>query len=238
MAKEGGVRSIFFDCLLNLFFPKKCVCCGKYNHFLCFECASAIQKVRTLTCLYCGKISKSAAVCVNCKKSKNIYFSSALIAANYNSKPVKEIIHNLKYCGLTDLANMCGELVKDSLSRIEIYGDYLITYVPLHWKKERKRGYNQSKLIAQYVAKELNIPFCDLLEKTVDTKNQVGLKKVDRLTNIVGAFKILNKNLVNGKKVIIIDDVITTGSTLNECAKILKENGAKKIIVAVVAKNV
>jgi len=238
MLNVVDVASRIYCILGDIFFPKKCVCCGKYGDYLCYGCVSEIVKIRTPICHYCGRISANGMVCKKCKKRESIYFHSLIVAADYHSLPVKKMIHNLKYSGLIDLSSYCGELVFESLNNVIKDNSYIVTSVPLYWKRERKRGFNQSKLIAQYVAKLLQFPYFDLIKKICDTKNQVGLNKSERVNNLISSFEICDINLVKGKNIVLIDDVVTTGSTLNECSKMLIKSGAKRVIVAVVAKNI
>lgn len=109
--------------------------------------------------------------------------------------------------------------------------------IPLHKSRERQRGFNQAKLMAEYVADYFNLPLVEDLERIKKTESQAKMKnKEERLKNISGCFKITNPNSIKEKNVVLIDDVFTTGDTINEAIKILKENGAKKIIALVAAK--
>lgn len=112
----------------------------------------------------------------------------------------------------------------------------LIVSVPMHKDKRRSRGYNQSELIAKYAAKQLGIPFNgDVLIKISESKSQSTLSRSDRLLNVNGLFKTFDDEVVNKKNILIVDDIITTGSTLNQCCKALKKAGARSVVAAVVA---
>jgi len=109
--------------------------------------------------------------------------------------------------------------------------------VPLHQKRLNLRGFNQSELIAKYVAKKLGLAYVDCIKRIRDTKPQVTLKRGERRENVLDSFEC-NSSEIEDKKIVLIDDVSTTGATLSECAKALKARGAKKIIAAVVARNI
>ena len=127
---------------------------------------------------------------------------------------------------------MKGEL-KEFFERYNI--DYIIP-VPLHIKRESERGYNQAGYIAKEVAKEFNKEYYpNILRRVKNTKAQSGLARGDRQSNIKDAFKVEWKECIEGKNILIVDDVITTGGTVRECSKVLKENGAKKVFVLALA---
>jgi len=222
--------------LLDIFFPKRCVCCRKFGAYLCFDCAKEIEYIKTDTCPECGKISHGAKYCRNCRARAKTKLSSLIIAANYHCPPVKEMIHNLKYCGLTELSEHLGEILCQKLSSIDSK-NYIIVPVPLYKKRQNSRGFNQSALIARYTAQKLGLEYADCLKRLRDTKPQVELKRGERQKNVLDSFKCAS-SIVERRNVLLIDDVATTGATLSECAKALKTAGAKKIIAAVVARNV
>ena len=110
--------------------------------------------------------------------------------------------------------------------------------VPLHKNRQDLRGFNQSELIARKLSKKLNLPGGCALARTKDTEAQVSLSREFRLTNLVGAFTCTDKEFITGKNILLVDDVATTLSTLNECARALKDAGAKKVWGIVVARRV
>ena len=112
----------------------------------------------------------------------------------------------------------------------------LIISVPLHMKRQRERGYNQSQLIANYTAHQLGIPYKNnVLIKISESKSQSTLRRNERLLNVQGLFKTVNAKEINNKNILIIDDIITTGSTVNQCSKALKEAGARSVIAGAIA---
>ena len=254
------IRLISSFFLLDIFFPKFCVGCGEYGNYVCEKCVKEIEIIKTSTCPECGKISPLGKFCSKCKQKLNIELSGIIVAANYEVGPTREMIHHLKYSGFTELSDLLGELIVQRMlfepslrgvidEAIYLNGlprpkdrsrndrkDTILIPVPLHVNKQTKRGFNQSELIAQYVSNRTKIPFKNALARVKQTESQVGLTGSERRSNLEGAFVVNKKSLVSGKSIFLVDDVTTTYSTLNECAKELKSAGAKKVYGLVVAK--
>lgn len=232
--KTKPMREIFLDIL----FPKRCVECGKAGDFVCFDCASKIETIKTSTCSVCGKISKSGQFCSGCKTKWNLELSGLIVAAHYDVGPTKEMIHHLKYSGFTGLACSLSEIIYQSLKNNMPKDPLVIVPVPLHKNREGLRGFNQSELIAKELSKKLNISGGCAISRLKDTKTQVSLNRKLRLQNLDGAFVCEDREFVEGKNILLIDDVATTLTTLNECAKALKAAGAKKVWGVVVARRI
>lgn len=152
-------------------------------------------------------------------------------------KELQHAVHSLKYEKKFNVGIFLGKTLADNIKRKR--PDWridLIIPIPLHQLKKAERGYNQSFYIAKGIEKILDIPFSDKVVKRIKyTKSQTTMTLSEREANISGAFKVKNKNAVNGKTILIIDDVITTGATISECGNILLEAGAKNIYAASVA---
>lgn len=224
------------DFILDIFFPKRCVQCGTFGGFVCFECVGKIEKYKTPTCPECGRITEFGQYCSRCKARTGTHLSGLIIAAKYEAGPVKEMVHHLKYSGITALADLLGELVVERLDGKLPKGDLITVPVPLHKKREAERGFNQSELLARYISKRLDIPGGIALLRMRRTESQVKLSGMERRRNLVGVFQCVDPELIDKKTVLLIDDVTTTGSTLNECAKVLKAAGAKAVWGVVVAR--
>lgn len=162
--------------------------------------------------------------------------SGIIICANYGSGPVKEMIHEFKYNGILEFAEMLGELMVERLKIGLPKGELVVVPVPLHRCRQGQRGFNQSELLARYVSKKLKLHGGLALSRVKNTDPQVGKSGMYRKTNIESAFRIEDKEFIEGKTVLLVDDVATTGSTLNECAKVLKSSGAKSIWGVVVSR--
>lgn len=204
----------FWKILQELLFPRFCVGCGRIFTFLCTNCYEDIDFF-TLP--------------LSVKLEPN-YLNNLLACANYSS-PISNLIKELKYNKIKGLSQVCAHIMYYSMN---IPGTDFITSVPLHPKRQQERGFNQAQEIAMELSLLLNIPYVETLKRTRHTINQASLHdKEKRLVNLKNIFE-LNKNvslqLMKNKSIIIIDDVTTTGTTLNECAKVLKQSGAKTVI--------
>jgi len=149
-------------------------------------------------------------------------------------------IQRFKYSSEIHLASPLGELLsrfaKTALSHPE---EFLTVPVPLHRRRLRERGFNQSVLLAKAVSSGLEIRLdCLTLIRKRDTRSQTGLGKKERRSNVANAFSVTSADIFNGKKVLLVDDVITTGYTFNECAKVLKKSGALEVICLALARTV
>lgn len=142
---------------------------------------------------------------------------------------LREIIHHLKYADRVSLAGPCGELMKASLDREPFTGDLIIP-VPLHPQRERERGFNQAELLARRLGREVDRK---VLRRKKNTRSQTGLSRAQRNENLRGAFEV--RRPVRDT-VIVVDDVYTTGSTVNEVAKVLKHAGASRVEVLTLAR--
>lgn len=205
------ILKIIKDELLYIVYPpdNKCIGCGEDYIGLCPLCLTKIQRVRE---------------------------NSRIHSYAYYSGVIKEIILKFKYKKVflagNILADFLYELIKEN--KIEAEG---ILFIPCSKETLKKRGFNQCEIIARKLGEKLDLPVYSDIVKIKNTKEQKALSKEERFINIKGAFKVKNSNNIKNKKIILIDDVITTGATLLECEKVLKENGVKEIKILTVAKS-
>ena len=165
-------------------------------------------------------------------KIEPLYLDKVVAATEYGDVS-KSLIKTLKYSGVKEIALTCARLVYYTtvLPNVDC-----ITSVPLHHKKQKIRGFNQSDLIAQELSFLTDVPYTPLLKKITHTVSQASsATKEARLGNLQSVFEILPTSSLAGKSILIVDDVITTGTTLNECAKVLKHHGAANVIGVCVA---
>lgn len=208
--------------ILDILFPKFCIICSKEGSYLCYDCFSMIdilenpqRDIKTLDGLYC--------------------------AVSYDNFVVKKLINQFKYgpC-IKELSSPLFFLILThftNLNELPVFKDFVLISVPLHKKKIKQRGFNQAEEIGKHLSKSSEIPILNnVLFKIKQTPAQVELKKEQRKENIKGAFSIQNPELIKEKKILLIDDIFTTGSTLKECAKVLKQSGAKEIWGVVIAR--
>lgn len=222
--------------ILDILFPKRCVGCKKLDTYFCQDCVSNILQT-DLVCPRCEKLAVGGQTHPICKKRFGL---DGLWSLGIYQGPLRGAIKQLKYKkvqGLTEtLVNITLEywvkyqpFVLDQIKKDRGVG-WAVIPVPLHWWRANSRGFNQSSLIGQTLSKKLGLAYCDGLKRIRYTKPQVKLKGFDRHQNIRGAFEIsTNSELRTTNSVLLIDDVWTTGSTLRECAYVLKRNGAKKV---------
>ncbi len=237
MSRELRKKATIFtqagELIYDLLFPKRCVECQKVGDFVCFDCISRISRIVTFTCHSCGKITQSGQYCKSCRGS--VELTGVMVVCDYNEGPTKEMIHHLKYSGFLELSEILGELL---VERIKKSGksNFIVVPVPMDQKKENERGFNQSELIARYISKKLGFKGGLALSKIKKTKSQMKLKRSERLRNLENAFECEDIRLIKNQNILLVDDVMTTGTTLNECAKELRRHGVKQVWGAVVAK--
>lgn len=143
---------------------------------------------------------------------------------------MRRLIIDFKFKGKLFYGEIISEIMTEKILEKNLK-DQVITYVPMHRKKKGERGYNQSKILAEKIARNLDLPCQDVFEKVIDTKFQVGLRKFDREENLRDAFEVKNY----AEEIIIVDDVITTGATISELTKIAKKAGIKKVTALIAA---
>lgn len=226
----------FIDIFLDLIYPKLCINCGKYGSFLCANCYKEIEICYTDTCFYCGRIAPNGKICSACKRKLKPYFDNAWWCGSFKGT-LKQSIHCYKYDGIIGLSEILSYLIYKRLVKKDLIAESVVVPVPIHRTKELQRGFNQSELLARSVSKMFGINGGLALKRVKNTKTQVGLRKDQRINNIAGSIVCVDKDLINKKIVLLVDDVATTGATLNECAKALKESGAERIVAVVLARD-
>jgi len=153
---------------------------------------------------------------------------------------LRELIHLLKYDQVQPAVSVLGRMLASAISKLELANDIVVVPVPLHASKRRQRGFNQAELIAHTALKTLcNKRFrlgTKVLERVKPTVSQIGLTRHQRQENIRGAFKVVHLTEVRGRELLLVDDVMTTGTTAAECARVLRRAGAEKVWVATIAR--
>lgn len=229
--------------ILDTLFPIFCLGCETHETWLCEKCFSKIEILDRQICLLCESVlTPQGKLCPSCRKRLKSFLDCLVVVTLYENPLVKQLIYTLKYRFVESLAEPLAKLLLKSLLQNEIpLPDYIIP-VPLHSRRLRWRGFNQSLLLAQKISGELappmKIEILEILERRKCNRPQMEIKKYqDRLENVKGIFRIKDgaPDLKN-KIVLLIDDIATTGATLEECAEVLKEKGAKKIHAVVVAR--
>ena len=217
----------FINFILDLLFPKFCFNCQREGNYLCQDCRATLE------------ISRFH-LPYSTQNLKDLYF-----ALPYQNPLVKNLIQKFKYEPfIKELAPTLSSLIIEHFQLLDnkppFFGgghDFILIPVPLEKRKLKRRGFNQAEEIAKELSSSLEIPlFSDCLIKTRGTIPQTDLSAEARKKNIKGAFLVRNGILVKNKKILLVDDVYTTGSTMEEAARVLKEAGAKEIIGLAVAR--
>lgn len=236
--------SVIAKNLINLIYPLHCAACARpldpiNKERVCKGCLERIRQNPKPYCRKCGRSTdKGNSICAECRKTK-LDFDRAWAACLYEG-PMKELIHSLKYNGVLSLSTTLSRIINSFIMENSeiLNGIDIVTYVPLHSNRMRKRGFNQSLILASNLSKEFAIPLSHALFKAASTRNQNELTRDERLVNLDGAFKLKSGMDLTGVKVLLIDDVMTTGATLSECAKVLKNAGAKVVRCLTLARGI
>lgn len=225
------------DFLLDLFFPLECAGCGSEGAWLCEKCFAGIKFEVDQPCFVCKAPHRAGRTCNFCQAA--IGFDYLLAATNYDSEIVARLIKLLKYKFAKTVAPVLARLLVDfwQQGNFPPLENRLVVPVPLHAKRLRWRGFNQAEEIGRDFAAALGLEFsANILSRTRHTSPQAKLDGAERLTNVRDCFQVVDAKDVAGRNVVLIDDVVTTGSTVNECARMLKQAGANKILVLAVAR--
>ena len=217
--------------IFNFLFPKHCINCSQPWEYLCFDCKKKLISHPEI-CPYCHTYHRFYQTCFTCKNKKNNYLSWLIIGFIYD-KTLKTLILKLKYFHKKDIADFLAQrlflvIQTNQLLHYQtnvLKEEILISYVPSHrYRKHFIKWYNPSQVIAKLLAKKLRLNLIKIVKKTKQTQQQVKLTKSQREENLKNSFEIIkHKNLKWNETIILIDDITTTWSTLNEIAKTIKK---------------
>lgn len=216
---ESLKKALIF--LLQILYPKQCLICGKLEQdTICSKCYNTLK------------------IEAKVEQYKNKTFNKHLYIFKYEGK-IRNLIIDYKFNDKPYLNELFAKIILKNAKICRKIKKYdIIIPVPIHKKRKNERGYNQSELIARKLAKNLNVELVtDSLIKQKNTLPQSTLSKKQREENVKTVYKIQNKQKIENKKIILLDDIYTTGATAEECSKILKQNGAKEILVLTIAKD-
>lgn len=224
--------------VLDILFPPRCAGCQKSGSILCPTCIAKIRPLMPPFCQYCGSaLPTTYAICRQCQYHR-LYLSGLRAVSNYE-EPLRSYIHALKYDGNKRLAKPLGHLLAQTCINYRLRADAIVP-VPLHRSRQKERGYNHAHLLAEVCAAQVNIPLRnDIVIRHRDTSAQVGLTASQRQQNVAGAFSCtpaFTTGALHGRTILIIDDVCTTGATMEACAAPLFAAGAKAVCGLVLAR--
>lgn len=214
------------DSLLDLIYPPICLGCEEEmdRGLVCHECLQEIRSQGPLLCTIEQEEGQSPLV--------------KILSLGYYTRPLNRLIHELKYNGKRSLAPILGQELSRALSSDPLMrsADHLVP-IPLHPARQRERGYNQAELLARAISRFSNIPLLDCLERCRNTRSQIALNDAQRRANVKDAFKLKKGFDPSGGWLILVDDVLTTGATISEAARVLRSAGARLIYGLVVARD-
>jgi len=221
---------------LDLLFPQHCVGCGKEGEFLCYSCRQSLSRITPPLCPRCGRPQPSGILCPGCV-SWSAQIDGIRSPFRFDGT-MREAIHQLKYRNLRALAVPLAKLLQDYLITNPVPAEVLVP-VPLHQKRLRERGYNQSSLLARQLGKLANLPIVDdcLIRQRHATPQARTATVEERRSNVTDAFACRDHRL-RDKQVLLIDDVSTSGATLDACAAALKAGGATSVWGLVMAREI
>lgn len=231
------------EALLSLFYPPHCLLCGSDTTariHLCTKCTHEVRPIQEPFCRMCsqpfeGEITGEFS-CSNCAERK-FHFDCAI--SPYRARgPVREFIHRFKYEGQFFLRHQLAEWTAHGLQDYRILAqdfDALVP-VPLHPTRRREREFNQAEEIARLVARQAGRPMWDALQRTRYTTTQTRFDRQERMENLRDAFRVRKREAVHNRHIILVDDVFTTGSTVEECARVLRAAGAASVRALTVAR--
>lgn len=218
--------------LLDLLFPKRCVSCGKFGSYICKKCFSEIEFIERPLCAVCGRQAIGGKTHPGCRSRFTL--DGLVVGARYIGA-VKQAIIKVKYKWIYDIEKVFVDLISERLWKFDLPQDLILVPVPLHAKRKRWRGFNQSEILAKALAISFSVPFSDSMIRIIETKTQVGLKREDRVKNVKGAFSLRQAQgkplsfAVRGENILLVDDVYTSGATMSECCRVLKRAGAGEV---------
>ncbi|MEO0137515.1 MAG: ComF family protein [candidate division WOR-3 bacterium] len=235
MKRFFGRMREYLGFFIDFLFPGNCIVCKKEigKGLICNDCLNLVEEPNSPLCRCCGRPVDDKHYCGYCREDRILDHGRAF---TLYLPPVDTMIHHFKYRHKTKIAEFFG-MGMAYLLKNDFYlchADLLVP-VPLFWWKKLHRSYNQAELLARIISQQTSIPLMDALVRIRPTRTQTRLDPKGRRRNVAGAFRIKKGLTVAEKKVILIDDVMTTGATIKECARILKTAGAKEIYSLVAA---
>lgn len=239
-AVKGFARDAFSG-ILDLIYPPHCLVCKDPDQgYLCGKCIEEIDLIKPPGCRKCGGLlseNTRGTTCEDCRE-RDYHFEFARSAGIFEGV-LRDAIHALKYHNHIAIADSLGEVMARSFAEVGLAGKAdLAIPIPIHRSRMLQRGFNQSEALARVFCKRVNLPLEPrVLRKTRKTKRQMELPFDLRITNVKGSFEVREATRFRGKRVLLIDDVFTTGSTLDEAARVLCEAGASAVCAYTLAKS-
>jgi len=220
---------------LDALYPKRCLGCGAWGSWCCNRCLASLSFSRELHCPACGQVSAVGEFCDHCRSGHEL--KGLWLAQRYGNPLVRSLIKALKYDGLTDLLKPLARLLTATLKSYSLppawhevpRERWLLVPVPLANKRLRSRNFNQAEALAKLVGADTGLTVAPVLERLRATKPQSELREEDKTANVHNAFGVIAGSNVSGRACIVVDDIYTSGATMEECARALKAAGALEV---------
>ncbi len=205
------------------------------KNFFCGECLARLRLFRPPFCPDCGgELDGVLERCGECLKLAPRAWERGMAVMEMTGY-ARILVHRLKYRNVPELARAFGVLLAARLEAAEISADMIVP-MPLHWRRAWQRGYNQAELLGRALSEQTDVPLKRILTRSRATRKQASLTRNERLENLAGAFSVKEGEICGNRSILLIDDVMTTGATLGEAAAVLRDAGAEKVNVIVLAK--
>ncbi|MBU1132331.1 ComF family protein [Patescibacteria group bacterium] len=229
--KQKNKIKDYWENLLDFVFPKECFRCKKEGEYLCSACFDKIEYIEEFPCFICHAENNEKGICAQCAGKTGI--DQIIIAAKYNDYFVGQLVEEFKYNFLEEISGLLSQIMVEQIRRknlIQFVKNHQFVPIPLHRKRLMERGFNQSFALANLLGFQYNcVVRDDLLRRRINTIQQAKLSRSERQENVKNAFVVNSANALSGN-FILIDDVLTTGSTFISSAKVLKSAGANSIV--------
>jgi competence protein ComFC len=239
----GNPIPILLDTVLELFYPSNCVGCGEpqdLGTLLCDQCRKSSTRIQAPFCRCCSRPFEGVIAgefsCPNCEDRAPAF---ACAVSNYQAKGIlRDLIHRFKYGREFYLRGLLAEYLTEAMQDVRIQADPVdgLVPVPLHPTRLRERGFNQADALAEVLSKRTRLPVLRCIQRRRYTSTQTQFDRVERMQNLRNAFVLRKSSDVRGKNLVLLDDVLTTGSTLHECALVLRAAGAESVRAITVAR--
>lgn len=235
MYKVRSGNNKFLYTIKNILFPIQCVGCFVFDTILCETCFEKIEYRKFQVCPFCLEKSSYGKTCERCNKNNSL---DGLYQLCTYSPMLQTIIHQYKYNGVLDCESIINKIILKNTPDNHYFSQFTsIAMIPLHKRKQYERGFNQVESITEFLSKQFNLYEIKELSRISYTDSQAQLSREERQQNVKKSFVYSGKNL-SSENILLIDDIYTTGNTMQEVARVLKQHGAKNVSGLVLARNI
>lgn len=216
----------------DILFPVYCLACNTEGSFVCEKCFQTLDCSGVFYCPICHATSDNGQVCITCDAALDRHVA---VTKYEEGKLIGKILHTFKYEYAEDVLVVIRDMTEQFLTDYTFDIDSIIP-IPLHKRRYVERGFNQAEKIACLVSQRIGKPLHNVLVRTRHTKKQAQLNRAERLNNLHNAFDMKTGEDIKNKRILLVDDVLTTGSTMEECARVLKQYGVTEVVGFTIAR--